>query len=135
MEFDKATRTHHGINMVPLINIVFLLLIFFMLSTTLVAPEKIIVETPQSENSEEQEEVSLTLTILRNGEIYLNNKITSIDTVLATFQASVQKNENLNVLIKADANTTTKDVISVLKAARTARIENVALATQISTKK
>ena len=135
MEFDKATRTHHGINMVPLINIVFLLLIFFMLSTTLVAPEKIIVETPQSENSEEQAEVGLALTILRNGEIYLNNKITSIDSVLAAFQASVQKNENLNVLIKADANTTTKDVISVLKAARTAGIENVALATQIPTKK
>ena len=135
MEFYKATRTHHGINMVPLINIVFLLLIFFMLSTTLVAPEKIIVETPQSENSEEQAEVSLALTILKNGEIYLNNKITSIDSVVATFQASVQKNENLNVLIKADANTTTKDVISVLKAARTAGIENVALATQHPIKK
>jgi hypothetical protein len=39
------------------------------------------------------------------------------------------------VLIKADANTTTKDVISVLQAARTAGIENVALATQIPTKK
>ena len=135
MEFYKATRTHHGINMVPLINIVFLLLIFFMLSTTLVAPEKIIVETPQSENSEEQAEVNLALTILKNGEIYLNNKITSIDSVVATFQASVEKNENLNVLIKADANTTTKDVISVLKAARTAGIENVALATQHPIKK
>ena len=135
MEFDKATRTRHGINMVPLINIVFLLLIFFMLSTTLVSPEKIIVETPQSENSEEQAEVGLALTILRNGDIYLSNKITSIDSVLLAFQESVQKNENLNVLIKADANTTTKDVISVLKAARTAGIENVALATQIPTKK
>ena len=135
MEFDKTTRENHGINMVPLINIVFLLLIFFMLSTTLVAPEKFMVETPQSENSKEQTEVNLGLTILRDGEIYLNNQITSIDIILATFKRSVEKNKNVNVLIKADANTTTKDVISILQAARTAGIENVALATQPPIKK
>ena len=121
--------------MVPLINIVFLLLIFFMLSTTLVAPEKFMVETPQSENSEEQAEVSLALTILKDGTIYLNNKIISIDILLDTFKRSVEENKNVNLLIKADANTTTKDVIPVLQVARTAGIENVALATQHPIKK
>ena len=53
-----------------------------MLSTTLVAPAKIIVETPQSENSEEQDEVSVTVTILRTGEIYLNNKNYSLIIII-----------------------------------------------------
>ena len=135
MEFHKTTRAKHGINMVPLINIVLLLLIFFMLSTTLVAPEKFMVETPQSENSEEQAEVSLALTILKDGTIYLNSKMISIDILLDTFKRSVEENKNVNLLIKADANTTTKDVIPVLQVARTAGIENVALATQHPIKK
>ena len=61
MKFSAPKRVSHGINMVPLINIVFLLLIFFMLSTTLVAPEKFPIEAPQSENSQEQEKHQFTI--------------------------------------------------------------------------
>ncbi|MDP7539956.1 MAG: biopolymer transporter ExbD, partial [Alphaproteobacteria bacterium] len=51
MEFSGRERLRGGINMVPLINIVFLLLIFFMLSSTLVTPDSLEVTLPESETA------------------------------------------------------------------------------------
>lgn len=135
MEFNRAKRVNHGINMVPLINIVFLLLIFFMLSTTLVAPDKFPIQTPESENSREQKDTGVTITILKDGKLYLEDKITSLEAISDRFNESVAKRQKLNVLIRADANSKTENVILVLHKARTAGIENVALATQTSLEK
>ena len=78
MKFNTPKRVRHGINMVPLINIVFLLLIFFMLSTTLVAPEKIPIEAPQSKNSQEQQKHQFSLTIVEAGDIFYEGSKTSL---------------------------------------------------------
>ena len=135
MEFERANRARHAINMVPLINIVFLLLIFFMLSTTLVAPDKIPIEAPESESSDEQKDAGLTITISDNGKLYLEEKMTTLEEISNNFNESIKTGKNLNVLIRADANSKSESVISVLQEARISGIKNVALATQTSVEK
>ena len=135
MEFERANRARHGINMVPLINIVFLLLIFFMLSTTLVAPDKIPIEAPESESSDEQKDAGLTITISDKGKLYLEEKMTTLEEISNNFNESIKTGKNLNVLIRADANSKSESVISVLQEARISGIKNVALATQTSVEK
>ena len=130
MKFSAPRRVSHGINMVPLINIVFLLLIFFMLSTTLVAPEKIPIEAPQSRNSQEQETHQFSLTILENGDIFYEGNKTSFIEISDMLQRRGQQNGEIQLLIKADSNARTKVVLSVLEAARTAGVSKISLATQ-----
>ena len=130
MKFSKPKRVSHGINMVPLINIVFLLLIFFMLSTTLVAPEKIPVEAPQSKNSQEQKEHQFSLTIVESGDIFYEGSKTSLVEISQALQTGSLTNSEIELLIKADSNALTKVVLSVLEAARAAGVGKVSLATQ-----
>ncbi len=120
----------HGINMVPLINIVFLLLIFFMLSTTLVAPEKIPIKAPESKNSQEQKKHPVSLTITENGDIYYDGGKTSLSEIEKIFGEISQENEAVKVLIKADSNARTKLVVSILEVANSAGVGQVSLATQ-----
>ena len=135
MEFSSQKKTRNGINMVPLINIVFLLLVFFMLSTTLVAPEKIPIEAPHSKNSQEQQESHISLTIVESGDIYYNESKVSLAEINETFHKGGQRDGEIKVLIKADSSARTKIVLSVLEAARAAGIGQVSLATQIPTAK
>ena len=135
MKFSAPKRVSHEINMVPLINIVFLLLIFFMLSTTLVVPDKFPIEAPESENSGEQKDAGLTITISENGKLYLEEKMTTLEEISNNFNESIKTGKNLNVLIRADANSKSESVISVLQEARISGIKNVALATQTSVEK
>ena len=130
MKFSAPKRVSHGINMVPLINIVFLLLIFFMLSTTLVAPEKIPIEAPQSKNSQEQQKQQFSLTILETGDIFYKGSKTSLIEIFEILQTGSQQTGEIELLIKADSNALTKVVLSVLEAARAAGVGKVSLATQ-----
>ena len=130
MKFSAPKRVSHGINMVPLINIVFLLLIFFMLSTTLVAPEKIPIEAPQSKNSQEQQKHQFSLTIVEAGDIFYEGSKTSLIEIFESLQRSNQQTGEIELLIKADSNARTKVVLSVLEAARAAGVGKVSLATQ-----
>ena len=130
MKFSTPKKVSHGINMVPLINIVFLLLIFFMLSTTLVAPEKIPIEAPQSKNSQEQQKQHFSLTILETGDIFYKGSKTSLIEIFEILQTGSQQTGEIELLIKADSNALTKVVISVLEAARAAGVGKVSLATQ-----
>tara|TARA_B100000686_G_scaffold352224_1_gene453450 strand:+ start:108 stop:512 length:405 start_codon:yes stop_codon:yes gene_type:complete len=130
MKFSTPKKVSHGINMVPLINIVFLLLIFFMLSTTLVAPEKIPVEAPQSKNSQEQKEHQFSLTIVESGDIFYEGSKTSLVEISQALQTGSLTNSEIELLIKADSNARTKTVLSVLEVARVAGVGKVSLATQ-----
>jgi len=130
MKFNTPKRVNHGINMVPLINIVFLLLIFFMLSTTLVTPEKIAIDTPHSKNGQEQQDHQISLTILENGDIFYNGSNTTLVEIYEALRTGGAQNGELKVLIKADSNARTKAVLSVLEAARAAGVGKVSLATQ-----
>ena len=130
MKINAPKRVRHGINMVPLINIVFLLLVFFMLSTTLVAPEKFPIEAPQSENSQEQEKHQFSLTILEGGDMFYKGSRTSLIEISDILHADSQQDGEIKLLIKADSNARTKVLLSVLEAARAAGVGKVSLATQ-----
>ena len=106
-----------------------------MLSTTLVAPDKLSIQTPESENSKDQKEVGLTIAISNEGKFYLEDKITSLETIADHFSRYVKEEKVLNILIKADAHSKTENVILVLEQARNAGIENIALATQTALEK
>jgi biopolymer transport protein ExbD len=110
------------INLTPLIDVVFLLLIFFMVSTTFDKDSRIKVELPQSATQDEKvhEKDVLTITIDAGGRFYVNDREvinTEIGTLKAAMSKAAAERNDIPLIIKADANTPYQSVITVMDAA------------------
>ena len=130
IQFEGRTRLRHGINLVPLINIVFLLLIFFMLSSTLITPDTFDIELPESNQSERHESVPIVITISHDGAIAVNNVPILYKDLADALKLEVNSSSNRRVMIRADAAAPTADIVAVLRHAKKANIEKIGIATQ-----
>jgi biopolymer transport protein ExbD len=130
MEFTGRKPIKGGINLVPLINIVFLLLIFFMLTSTLTTPDEFDIALPESVSGAAHGSEPIVILIGPDGAIAVNNRPVDIGEVVAALEAALGDGEAPTVMVKADARATTSDVVAVLRRAHAAGINRVALATQ-----
>ena len=130
MQFEGRQRIRHGINLVPLINIVFLLLIFFMLSSTLITPDKFDIQLPESDKGDSHESVPIVILLRGDGTIALNNVAASLTELSDLLVSEIEAGAQPELMVRADALANTKDVVAVLRQAKIAGIEAVALATQ-----
>ena len=110
------------INLTPLIDVVFLLLIFFMVSTTFDRESRIKVELPQAsaEAKEEKQQDILDITVDAQGRFYVNQQEvvnTEIDTLKRAIEKAANGRQELPVVITADAKTPYQAVITVMDAA------------------
>ncbi|MEA3275934.1 MAG: biopolymer transporter ExbD [Pseudomonadota bacterium] len=110
------------INLTPLIDVVFLLLIFFMVSTTFKEDARIKVQLPEAQGEEvpTDEPHVLEITIDREGRFYVNER-TVVDRELETLKKAIAgatgEDRELPVVIKADAKTPHQAVMTVMDAA------------------
>jgi biopolymer transport protein ExbD len=110
------------INLTPLIDVVFLLLIFFMVSTTFDRESKIKVELPQASAAaqEEKEQERLDITVDIQGRYYVNQQEvinTDIETLKRAIEKAAGGRQDLPVSITADAKAPYQAVITVMDAA------------------
>ena len=128
--FYKKTNKNKLPNLVPLINIVFLLLIFFMLSGTLAKTDLFEVIPPKSNTSSSAEAPELVILISDDSKIALDNqpiKIKDLETILA----KILENTNIEeILIKADGNAKAGILSTVIKHIRNVGIKRAAIVTQ-----
>ncbi len=122
MNLRRQIRPSPDINLTPLIDVVFLLLIFFMVSTTFQKETRIKIELPEATteaNAEEAPKV-LDVSVDKDGTFYVNEKEV-VNTKLATLKRAIEKaakgKKDLPVVISADARTPHQAVIKVLDAA------------------
>ena len=131
MKFEGRKKIPYGINLVPLINIVFLLLIFFMLSTTLVTPDKFDIELPVSDKKDSRGTGPIVVLVNADGSVALNNTPLTMDQLSRFLESQIKAGLKPELMIRADASANTADVVSVLRQAKIAGIERVSLATQL----
>jgi biopolymer transport protein ExbD len=110
------------INLAPLIDVVFLLLIFFMVATTFKDDVRIKVRLPEASGEETtaKEPQALTITIDREGRFYVNDRMVvdrSVATLKKAISGEVGDKRDLPVIIKADAETPHQAVMSAMDAA------------------
>jgi biopolymer transport protein ExbD len=131
----ERRRVRAALDLTPLIDVVFLLVIFFMLSSTFVVQNSIPVELPEAEGSTQFEarDISITLTTDGgtggHGAIYVDNAevadMAELQQVLAARQA---RNPEVLVLIRADAGVPTGRTVEVLGVAYAAGIKRSLIA-------
>jgi biopolymer transport protein ExbD len=127
----KKTR----IEMLPLIDVVFLLLVFFIYAMLSMAVHRSLpVSLPVSSATEIQTEVNLTITVKDNGEIFLDNERVSQDELQTFLLKEKQKetdNKSVQVDLFADKALSYQELYRVLDIIRTAGISNVSLQADI----
>ena len=122
MNFRRRTRAETDINLTPLIDVVFLLLIFFMVSTTFTRETQLKVDLPESASGEQANETAEQIEVLISaaGEVAINGN-TLINPSLETLKAALARESNgdtrLPVVITADAQTPHQSVITAMDAA------------------
>ncbi|MFZ4666135.1 MAG: ExbD/TolR family protein [Prochlorotrichaceae cyanobacterium] len=91
------------INIVPMIDVIFAILTFFIMSTLfLTRSEGLPVNLPQASSSQQQQESPATLTIDPQGNLFLNRKALNLDQLAEEIQAAKGKQESFLVIINAD---------------------------------
>lgn len=124
------------INLTPLIDVVFLLLIFFMVSTTFDRHARMKVSLPESSNkSTQQQDAPLVLSIDAKGNYFLNDR-QLVNQSLKTLKQAIRKtvgNEaaitNTSLVLRADANTPHQFVVRAMDAASQLGMSKLSIAT------
>lgn len=113
----------------PLINIVFLLLIFFMIAGKLSAADPFEISPPASSSSVNAETGPLTLLVGQNGELALNGDVLEEKDLQAELSARLAADPDLVLRIKADGGAKATDVIEIMEIIRDAGSQELNLLT------
>lgn len=133
MNLRPQRRPAPELNLTPLIDVVFLLLIFFMVSTTFDKESRIKVELPQATTQDERDkqDTVLDITIDAKGRFYVNqNEVinTETATLMGALEKAVNDRRDLPVIISADANTPYQAVVKAMDAASQLGFKNMTFA-------
>lgn len=131
MKFErKGLKTYKGyLDMTPLIDVVFLLLIFFMLSSSFILQSGIKVNLPRAVSAKSVDKTNTIITILKDRTIYINDKLTSAGK-LSSLLERVPKE---SIIIKADGEVELDTVITVWDICRKLGIESINIAAKHKT--
>jgi len=134
MKLNLRPRTQPEVNMTSLIDVVLLLLIFFMVSTSFVKQSQIAISLPQADSAAVVEEVpdqidimiTETGTFLVNGRELINSRVETIRNALQKVSAG---NNTLPLTISADANAKHQDVVTAMDVAGRLGFARISIAT------
>ena len=118
-----------SLNMTPMIDIVFLLLIFFLLTTNFITEEGIQIKLPQAQSTAEQTQEDITVYISKEGKIYLGGKEFNESSLFNRLRDLIGKNRNKLVIVKADREIILNKAVKVMDIAKTAGAEKLCIAT------
>lgn len=100
-------------NVLPLINIVFLLLIFFMIAGTLIKPNALSIEIPNASVSSETDQNKLTITMDQQ-QFSVGNTLYTKTEIINFVTAEIEKDKNVVVQLKADSQIKSKNLIDFM---------------------
>lgn len=133
----RGHREEPEINFIPLIDLLLVILIFLMVTTTYSRYSELQVSLPQAEGkAEEKKNAELRVEVSRGGDYVVNGRrpddksVSALAKLLQTLSAGKQ---NPVVIISADAQATHQSVVSVMEAARVAGLSQLTFATQTVT--
>ncbi|NIM28633.1 MAG: biopolymer transporter ExbD [Gammaproteobacteria bacterium] len=135
MNLRPEPREPVDINLTPLIDVVFLLLIFFMVSTTFNRDSELSIELPTATaEAQERKPESIEVAIDAQGRFYVNGRQllnTQPKTLREALRSAAGDNESPPVIISADAKTPHQAVVQIMDAARELGFVRLTFATRL----
>lgn len=118
------------VNMTPLIDMVFILLIFFIVTTSFVKETGVDVSRPSAHSAVSKELANILISITPNGEVWMDKRQIDRRAVRANVERMHAENPEGSVIILADKEAKTGLLIEVMDQARLAGVANVSIAAE-----
>ncbi|ABB38952.1 Biopolymer transport protein ExbD/TolR [Oleidesulfovibrio alaskensis G20] len=129
IRYTRAARNRRSeVNMTPLIDMVFILLIFFIVTTSFVRESGIDVNRPAAQSAETKEKANVILGLTSEGRIYVEGRTLDIRSVRAYMERFLAETPEGSVVIVADKQSMTGNAVQVLDQCRLAGVRNISIA-------
>lgn len=115
------------INVTPLVDVILVLLIIFMVTSTYIAKAAIEVELPKAASGGQTVESTLNIIITEDGQLLMNGKNATSQEIAAWIQNEIKVNKNLQAVISADRKVAYGQVVSIIDIIKLNGIKNFAL--------
>lgn len=116
------------LNLTPLIDMVFILLIFFLVTTSFIRESSVAIQRPKAETANPQQNAEIIITISADEQIWLNNLSVDIRLLRARLNEMGLSATGRSAVILADAHTSTGLLVKVMDQLRLAGFENISVA-------
>ena len=128
-KIGRRTQESDGIDISPLIDVVFILLIFFMVSTTFVKDAQLEIERPSAQSAEPADTKSVRVSIDRHGDIYIGDTPVRLWMLQSRVREQLRNTSESTILVVADQRTPAEQLIDVVDQCRLAGAKNVGVIT------
>lgn len=118
------------INITPMLDVVFIMLIFFIVTATFIKEAGIDVNRPDAATAVKQEKANILIAIGPNNDIWIDRRQIDIRSVRPNIERLHAENPQGSVVIQADKESKTDTLIQVMDASRQAGVYNVSIAAQ-----
>jgi biopolymer transport protein ExbD len=132
MLFPKRERSYYQLQapLTSLIDIVFLLLIYFLLTTNFMVDEGIQVKLPQANATSPQTEKEITIYVDSSGKAFIDNRVVPLNELFAIVKGKIGQQADIPVVIKADKSVILNKAVRVMDVVKAAGADRLVLATE-----
>ncbi len=124
----QRPRDEADLDITPMLDIVFIMLIFFIVTTSFVKESGIAISTPQASSASDQENVNIFIGITAEGEIWIDRRPVDPRSVRAIVARLHAEKPQGSVIIQSDEASTTRVLVNVMDQVRLAGVEKIAIA-------
>ena len=130
----RSSSVEPEINLIPFIDVLLVVLIFLMISTTFTRYQELAITLPTANGAASQSEVKqIHIAVSRDGRFAINGKVTD-RSELSNSLNSLNKDNSIQINIDADAKAPHQAVVTALEAARDANLSNIVFSSQTTKK-
>ena len=116
------------VNMTPMLDVVFIMLIFFIVTASFVKEAGVDVTRQQASTAEPKDSANLFIAITKTGQIWIDRRVVDVRSVRANIERLHAENPQGAVVVQADKDSKNGLLVQVLDAAKAAGVDNVSLA-------
>ena len=128
---EQARQATAGPSLMPLLDVILLLLIFFLLASVFAQPtlEVDLPEAAHSESSVEQDEI-LSISVSSNGDIFINKTLVPLADLQSRIETALQQDQEMPVMVRADKQSAFEHFVKVMDAVKGAGAKQLIIETQ-----
>lgn len=132
MDFSNELEQDNDltINILPMIDVLFAVLLFFVLSSLILTRSKVVdIERPKSSTNTTMNKETIIISLNQKGELFINNKKTQETSLINDLKSLKDENQTKQLLIDADETSQYGDVFRIIEQAKSADFESIGLVT------
>lgn len=130
MEFKKKRGKKTVINITSLIDVLFLLLIFMMVSSSFIEEPGIKLDLPETKSAPSVKKSDYTLFVKKNGDLFLNNKSVTLENLEINLKNKIEEMKDNSLILKGDKNIPYGKVVKIMDIVKKSGVKRLVISTR-----